>query len=284
MDLKKPLKALKRGLESYQAFLTPLTVAIVGIVGSQVLSNRQGADTNARFYSELMSRRDDADNAVRKDMVSVVLAHFLDRIPAGLNERAMQLELLASNAQSSFDLKPLFDEFVREVSASSDPRTEEYRTRIKRVARSVVGLQLAALEGHSESFRRTIDLDELTKVGLAGMELDPETISLEGETKSLVKIRVLSVDLQSETLNIRFTVPTTKTEMRTVFDVGFYDFPSAGGIRLPNGTYCTVTLAAFSPATADIVVTCYPAAYSVIKDRPYFEEAVKQLREVSPRR
>jgi hypothetical protein len=37
--------------------LTAFAVAYVGMMGSQLLERRQSVDTNARLYSELMSRR-----------------------------------------------------------------------------------------------------------------------------------------------------------------------------------------------------------------------------------
>jgi len=53
--------------------LTAIAVTTVGIMGSQVLNHRQAIDTNARLYSELMSRREESESSLRKDMfVSII--------------------------------------------------------------------------------------------------------------------------------------------------------------------------------------------------------------------
>jgi len=58
--------------------LTAFAVATVGILGSQVLERRQSLDTNARLYSELMSRREEAESSLRKDMlVSIIQTFFI---------------------------------------------------------------------------------------------------------------------------------------------------------------------------------------------------------------
>ena len=46
--------------------LTALSVAYVGMKGSAVLERRQSLDTNARLYSELMSRREEAESSLRR--------------------------------------------------------------------------------------------------------------------------------------------------------------------------------------------------------------------------
>lgn len=54
--------------------LTALAVAFVGMKGSQLLERRQSVDTNARLYSELMSRREEAESSLRKDMFVSIIA------------------------------------------------------------------------------------------------------------------------------------------------------------------------------------------------------------------
>ena len=57
--------------------LTAFAVAFVGIKGSQLLERRQSLDTNARLYSELMSRREEAEASLRKDMFQSIITSFL---------------------------------------------------------------------------------------------------------------------------------------------------------------------------------------------------------------
>ena len=64
--------------------LTAISVAFVGMRGSQVLERRQSIDTNARLYSELMSRREEAETSLRKDMLTSIISSFL--APASQND------------------------------------------------------------------------------------------------------------------------------------------------------------------------------------------------------
>ena len=57
--------------------LTAVAVTFVGMKGSQVLDRRQSVDTNARLYSELMSRREEAESSLRKDMFVSIISSFL---------------------------------------------------------------------------------------------------------------------------------------------------------------------------------------------------------------
>jgi len=57
--------------------LTAIAVAFVGMRGSAVLERRQSIDTNARLYSELMSRREEAESSLRKDMFVSIISSFL---------------------------------------------------------------------------------------------------------------------------------------------------------------------------------------------------------------
>ena len=56
--------------------LTAIAVTFVGMKGSQVLDRRQSVDTNARLYSELMSRREEAESSLRKDMFVSIISSF----------------------------------------------------------------------------------------------------------------------------------------------------------------------------------------------------------------
>jgi hypothetical protein len=50
---------------------------------------------------------------------------------------------------------------------------------------------------------------------------------------------------------------------------------------LPTGVRCATTLANFSPVAADLVTVCFPGEYASLKDRPYYDEVIQQLREAN---
>ena len=265
--------------------LTAFAVAFVGMKGSQLLERRQSLDTNARLYSELMSRREEAEASLRKDMFQSIITSFLTPTTDGLSARVLNLELLAYNFHDSLNLKPLFLEVQRQLRRSTDPERADYLARLNRVAREISTKQLFALEGKGQSFRRTADLEALAAAGAAGLALDPETVTVDGQTFE-VGLRVIKVDLEQQQLSVRMRVTapdggTTLPDSRANFTVGFYDFPVIDNTRLPTGVRCAATLANFSPVAADIVTVCFPGEYASLKDRPYYDEVIQKLREAN---
>jgi hypothetical protein len=263
--------------------LTAFAVAYVGMTGSQLLERRQSLDTNARLYSELMSRREEAESSLRKDMLVSIITSFLQPSPGDIGGKVLNLELLAYNFHDSLNLKPLFLDIQRRLSKSNDPERNDYLARLNRVAREITAKQLFSLEGHGDSFRRSVDFEELAAAGAAGIQLDPETITV-GKSIADVSVRVLKVDKEQQQLTVRLEVrsPEGQTELpdsRASFSVGFFDFPVIDNTRLANGTRCSVTLANFSAAAADLTTVCFPGEYASLKDRPYYDEVIQKLRE-----
>lgn len=266
--------------------LTALSVAFVGMRGSEVLERRQSLDTNARLYSELMSRREEAESSLRKDMLVSIVQSFLRPQPNDLDSLVLNLELLAYNFHESLNLKPLFLDLQRRLSKAPDPTREEFRARIDRVAREITARQLFSLEGHGDSFRRSIDLDELEKTGRFGLDLEPDELQV-ADKRVVVALRVLEVDRRQQQLMVRLTVSAPDggaelTDSRAMFSVGFYDFPLIDNTRLANGLRCAVTMSAWSKSNADLTTTCFPGEYASLKDRPYIDEVMKKLTEQAP--
>ena len=268
-------------LQPLGGLLTALAVATVGVMGSQVLERRQTADTNARLYSELMSRREEAESSLRKDMFVSIIQPFLQPRIGDLDSRVLNLELLAVNFHDSLNLKPLFLDLQRRLAASKHPDRGDYLDRINRVAREITAKQLFALEGHGQSFRRTLLLEEYDKTGRFGVPLDSESIDVEGR-RCDVSLRVLDVDRRQQQLRLRLEVKAPEdsagsADTRAVFDVGYFDFPMIDNTRLANGLRCAVTLSAFTAQSADLTTICFPGEYASLKDRPYYHEVIQRL-------
>ena len=272
-------------LQPAGGLLTALAVASVGVMGSQVLERRQAADTNARLYSELMSRREEAESSLRKDMFVSIIQPFLQPRPGDLDTRVLNLELLAVNFHDSLNLKPLFLDLQRRLAVSNDPKRGAYLERVNRVAREITAKQLFALEGHGQSFRRTLLLEEFDRTGRFGVPLDGESVAVEGR-RCDVSLRVLDVDRRQQQLRLRLEVrtpegPANGTDTRAVFDVGYFDFPMIDNTRLPNGLRCAVTLSALTNESADLTTICFPGEYASLKDRPYYDEVIQRLQQAT---
>jgi hypothetical protein len=262
--------------------LTAIAVTFVGMKGSQVLDRRQSNDTNARLYSELMSRREEAESSLRKDMFVSIISSFLQPSKEDLDGKVLNLELLAYNFNDSLNLKPLFLDLQRRLRKSKDPEAEDQRQRIIRVAKETTAKQLFSLLGQGKSFTRSVDFHELKEAGGAGIPLEPETISVRKSTCE-VRVRVLKQVEQDQILvrlEVRF--PGSAVELpdtRAMFNVGYFDFPVIDNTRLANGLRCAVTLTNSSPDAADLTTVCFPGEFASLKDRPYYDEVIQKLRE-----
>ena len=264
--------------------LTAISVAVVGLAGSQVIDRQQAQSTNARLYSELMSQRELAESTLRKDMLVSVIQSYLAPEAGSVDAHLLQLELLAYNFHDSLNLKPLFVDLSRQLRKRHEPDSEEQYHRLKRIAREIADRQRFALEQRGDSFRRTVDLQELAAAGDAGLALDPATVAVD-RIHSDISLRVLRAYPSLETVLVRMevragalTADAAPEVTRTQFEVGFFDFPMIDSTHLTNGQRCAVILSAFGQETAELTTVCFPGEYASLKDRPYYDEVVDQLR------
>ena len=113
-------------LQPVGGLLTAIAVAVLGFWTSSYLRAREGreaalrermqtSDTNARLYSELTSKREESDSALRKDMFTSIINSFLREGPATLEQKMLNLELLVYNFHESLNLKPLFMHIERGI-------------------------------------------------------------------------------------------------------------------------------------------------------------------------
>lgn len=261
---------------------TALAVACVGFFGSQMLDRRQAAETNARLYSEIMSRREESETSLRKDMLVSVVQSYLQPNSTELGSRVLNVELLAYNFHESINLKPLFLDLAQQIRESRDRRAPSWGVRVQRLAREIASKQSFTLEAHGSAFRRSLDFGEMLENN-SSVALDPEEVTIEGIV-STIALRVLKVDPVEDQIRVRLEVTTSRANQdplitRTEFSVGFYDLPMIDNTRLATGQRCAITLVNFSrkDKTANLAVVCFPGEYASLKDRPYYDEVVRQL-------
>src|SRR5262245_35978899 len=106
--------------------LTALAVGLLGYYTSNVLRQRETRETNERVYTELMSSREQAESALRKDMFVSIIQTFLRPQSSSLEDKMLNLELLAYNFHESLNLKPLFVHLQKQIAAAPGPSQEEY--------------------------------------------------------------------------------------------------------------------------------------------------------------
>ena len=68
-SIKESGKPIKEGVKVVMACGEKKVAGETDKFGSQFLEKRQAEETRARFYSELIGKREEADSALRKDML-----------------------------------------------------------------------------------------------------------------------------------------------------------------------------------------------------------------------
>lgn len=279
-------------LQSGGGLITAITVAILGFIGTSYLKDReiaenamrermQATETNVRIYTELMSRREEAESALRKDMFVSMIQSFLKPGSISLDEKVLNLELLAYNFHESLNLKPLFLYIARKIRMSGDPARKEYSERLQKVAAEITRKQMLVLEAAGVKYDRFIDLDTL-EASPGGLALDEGTLVLDGIVRHFA-LFVQEADAADRELKMRMEIRTAKDTLGTVetssveFWVGYSDFPMIDNTRLGHDQRCAVVLNAFESGSADITLVYFPGSYASLKEKPYYQEVVQNL-------
>ena len=273
-------------LQPLGGLLTALAIALLGFKSSEYLERRQAADTNARLYSELMSRREESESALRKDMFVTIIGSFVNSRGTDLDAEVLNLELLAYNFHESLNLKPLFLDIRRRIregqreakTAAARERYQDYMDRLERVAREIARKQVIMLEGVGTTFDRTIDMTE----DPVGTTLEPATLALEAR-RAKFSIDVLDVNADDREITVGLSVEnadsTQGRQTKTAsFTVSFFDFPMIDNTRLAGGDRCAIVLNGFSSQSADVTLLYFPGAYASLKEKPYYSEVIESIR------
>lgn len=265
-------------LKPIGGLFTALAVTALGYLTSQYLGKQQSNEARLQLYTQLMSQREQSESALRKDMFATIIQNFLTPSTDSLDNRVLNLELLAYNFHESLNLKPLFVHLNKQIATSKEVTKVDYSKRMERVAREISRRQLAVLEGVGTSYDRSIDFYTLLNTP-GGIDLEPATVTLEGVEHEL-KIHVLEANPETREVKVRLEVSQPGTGGHTSiteFWVGHYDFPMIDNTRLPNDQRVTLVMNSYDDYSADITVAFFPGAYASLKEKPYFQEVVNQL-------
>ena len=262
--------------------LTALAVGLLGYYTSNILRQRETRETNERVYTQLMSSREQAESALRKDMFVSIIQTFLRPQSASLEDKMLNLELLAYNFHESLNLKPLFVHLQKQVEAAPGPSQAEFSGRLNKVAREITTRQMVLLEQVGKKFSRTVDFDKF-RANPGGLELEPENLTLDGTEREFM-LSVLEVDPKRKELTMELGVRTPKESpivRRLTFHVSYFDFPMIDNTRLSRDQRCAVVLNEFGEAGADLTLVYFPGSYASLKEKVSYDEVVEKLRVLS---
>jgi hypothetical protein len=307
MDTKEPLDPVNEKRDNWDklqilmspigGLITALTIALVSYLGSNYLNNRQDNESKIRLYTELMSSREQAESALRKDMFNSILGTIL-KDTHSLDEKVLQLELLAYNFHESLNLMPLFDYLNRQIVLEKNIQSREaYLKRLFKMARDVTSKQISSLEGAAsrETMFITFSADSLKyKQGLAqdltidwkDSKIFYDTVRVEKTIlayKRVVYLNVLGYNVDRKSVNVRLDIETLINEkfvnmVTQEFTIDYFQFPMIDNTRLSNDMRCAVVMRDFDfPNFIEVDILYFPGSHSSLKERPYYDEVVKKL-------
>ncbi len=283
-------------LQPLGGLLTALTIALVSYFGSNYLNSKQNNDSRIRLYTELMSGREQAESALRKDMFNSILGTIL-KDSHSLDENILQLELLAYNFHESLNLMPLFSYLNRQIAAEKNPKLrQEYRSRLYKMAGDITSKQISSLEGAAAMETMFITFPDSTvyKPGLS-QELPIEwkdskvfhdTVRTGGVTnvyKRVVYLNALRYNVEEKNVDVRLDIETSlngkfANMITQEFTIDYFEFPMIDNTRLSNDMRCAVVMRDFDfPKFIEVDILYFPGSHSSLKEKPYYDEVVKKL-------
>lgn len=234
-----------------------------------------------------------------------------------IRQQILSLELLAYNFHESLDIAPLFKDVARRIAEEKGAATGELRSRLESVALQVIEHQFTALsdvgmvergdalparindfQAHIMFGANTVP-DPSVKPGEGAARLCLSMEATDGtrhyrqfrleligynESAHEVQVRLFAsqilteAECQSATLDLQ-----SKKEVDTNFLVGLFDFPMIDNTRLSGGERCAVSLTALNPNVVSIALAYFPASRASLKDKPYYDEVIRILRNRSQR-
>jgi hypothetical protein len=269
--------------------ITAITIAMVSYYASDYINRNQENEAKTRLYTELMSKREESESALRKDMFTSIIGTIL-RDSATMDEKILQLELLAYNFHESLNLTPLFTYLNRRNNnETKDPKLySAYRKRIFDMSKEVTTKQLASLEGVASIEKFVYFYDSLafnandtfscvfTDSILSGKVIVP--------IKHLVHLTIQEKDTLNSTVKVGLKILTRIPEREDKvadpsFSIDFFEFPMIDNTRLINDKRCAVVLRDFDPVNQfiELDLIFFPGSHSSLKERPYYDDIVAKL-------
>jgi hypothetical protein len=269
--------------------ITAITIAMVSYFASDYINKNQENEAKTRLYTELMSKREESESALRKDMFTSIIGTIL-KDSATMDEKILQLELLAYNFHESLNLTPLFTYLNRRNNNETrDPKLHhDYRKRIFDMSKEVTTKQLASLEGVATIEKFVYFYDSLAFNANDTFSCIFVDSILDGRQiipiRHLVHLTIQEKDTLNSSVRVGLKILTRIPEKEDKvadpsFNIDFFEFPMIDNTRLINDKRCAVVLRDFDSANQfiELDLIFFPGSHSSLKERPYYDDIVAKL-------
>ena len=272
--------------------LTAIAVASLGIAGSRTLERQQSNEAKLRLYSELMTRREESEATLRKEMFQSIIGSFFDPQTASLDTRLLKMELLAQNFHEALNLAPLFEHMQREIDESRSTLVQKraYRERLSELAREVTRKQMIVLESSGRRHDWTVLISDTLAAGTGSEQLEDVEMTLDGIRRRFrvtlsradTVRRDLHVSLEIETPEQPGVPPNSVGRYNVDFNVGFFSTPMIDNTRLSNDQRVALVLSDMNQYGASLSMVYFPGSRASLREKPYYEEILRKLTDTLP--
>jgi hypothetical protein len=266
------------------------------------MGRREEADSNLRkdMFNSILATFMSKDPALRLSSEEVI------------RQQILSLELLAYNFHESLDIGPLFKDVERRIALEERGANAELRGRLELVALQVIEHQLTALSDvgmveRGDALPEKIrDLQAYIMFGSRTVA-DPQIKTGEGPSRLCLSMeapdgsrhyrqfRLEPIGLNENAREVQAHLSVSqlltaeqcqqasvdlegKREVDTNFIVGLFDFPLIDNTRLSGGERVSVSMTALNPKVLSVALAYFPASRASLKDKPYYDEVMRELR------
>ena len=235
-----------------------------------------------------------------------------------IRQQILSLELLAYNFHESLDIAPLFKDVERRIRSVAKGPDPELQRRLESVALQVIEHQLTALsdvgtvERGDALTEKIKDFQAYIMFGMRAIP-DPKVKAGEGASRLCLSmeatdrsrhyrqfvLELIAYNEMAREVQVRQYVSRLLTqeeckkadldleanrEVDTNFQVGLFDFPMIDNTRLSGSERSAVSLTALNPNVVSLTLAYFPASRASLKDKPYYDEVIRDLvRDRGPR-
>ncbi|MCC6317269.1 MAG: hypothetical protein IT361_06200 [Gemmatimonadaceae bacterium] len=271
--------------------LTAIAVASLGYMGSRTIERQQSNEAKLRLYSELMTRREESEATLRKEMFQSIIGSFFDAKSATLETRLLKMELLAQNFHEALNLVPLFEHIQREIAGSGLSRDVQrgYEERLSELAREVTRKQMIVLEAGGKRFDWTVVFSDSLTSGSRTEQLEDVELTLDGIRRRF-RVSLTGADLERRELKVGLEIETptqgalaASAASRNVveFPLGFFSTPMIDNTRLSSDQRVAIVLTDMNDFGASLSLVYFPGSRASLREKPYYEEILRKLADTS---
>lgn len=304
-----PQKSAFDWMDLAKVVAMPLVTLLVGAYFSYTLNLHQQTDQDSRLYAEMMSRREESDTNLRKDMFQLSMSTFLKREEKqprtqDVEQEVLNIEMLAYNFHESLDLSPLFKHVQRDVASAGQ---EGLLKRVEKVAKEVKMRQLEILGDKGEVEYATFDLDALMPLASISFQkslIEPPAGKLRGGPTLCMSIESdrgerhwrqfalrfldFNQDRREAEMSLSVSKPLAEAQCKVIqgskeeqdnleaqaqFWVGLFAFPMIDNTHLSHSERCAISVTDIpAPNLMRIGVAFFQASRASLKDRMYYDE------------